>query len=234
MWSYYGSKTDQASHYPPPKFDTIIEPFAGAAKYSLLYFERDVVLLDKYEIVVRIWKYLQQCSKKDILSMPNKMAPGSFVNDITFDCEEQRWLYGFIVGKGAERPRNKVPDRTSVQRPNHINYQLNNIAKQLHKIRHWKIVHGSYEDIDNVTGTWFIDPPYQHGGASYVENKIDYDHLSQWSKERLGQVVVCETIRANWLPFKPMLKTHGSSKTSTEAIWSNLPTAFDHEQLSLL
>jgi len=35
MFSYYGSKSKLAQHYPTPKYDTIVEPFAGAAGYSL-------------------------------------------------------------------------------------------------------------------------------------------------------------------------------------------------------
>ena len=70
MWSYYGSKTNMVDLYPPPKHDLIIEPFAGAAKYALKYFERDVLLIDSYDVVIRIWQWLQQCSKHDILSLP--------------------------------------------------------------------------------------------------------------------------------------------------------------------
>ncbi len=47
--------------YPPPKFDKIIEPFAGSARYSLKYWQKDVTLIDKYEVIVRTWKWLQQC-----------------------------------------------------------------------------------------------------------------------------------------------------------------------------
>jgi len=35
MWSYYGSKSKVVKHYPKPKYDLIIEPFAGAAWYSV-------------------------------------------------------------------------------------------------------------------------------------------------------------------------------------------------------
>jgi site-specific DNA-adenine methylase len=35
MWSYYGGKSKIVQYYPDPKYDTIIEPFAGSAQYSL-------------------------------------------------------------------------------------------------------------------------------------------------------------------------------------------------------
>jgi site-specific DNA-adenine methylase len=33
MFSYYGSKSKIIDHYPAPKFNKIIEPFAGSARY---------------------------------------------------------------------------------------------------------------------------------------------------------------------------------------------------------
>jgi len=37
MFSYYGSKKKIVKYYPEPVHDVIIEPFAGAAWYSLEY-----------------------------------------------------------------------------------------------------------------------------------------------------------------------------------------------------
>lgn len=199
----------------------------------MLYYDRQVTLVEKYEVVARIWKWLQQCSKNDILKLPHKLEVGSNIRNMKFDCIEQQWLYGFIIGKGLERPRFKVPDRVAVCRPNHINYHLNNIADNLHKIKHWNIIHGSYDELQNVEATWFIDSPYQHGGYIYIENKIDYPELAKWSESRNGQIIVCENTKADWMDFKPMIQMKGSTHKTTEAIWSNLPTAFDHEQLDL-
>jgi hypothetical protein len=56
MWSYYGAKTNIVQYYPKPKYDRIIEPFAGTARYSLRYFDHDIFLVDKYEVVVKIWQ----------------------------------------------------------------------------------------------------------------------------------------------------------------------------------
>ena len=59
FWSLFGGKYNLSrSHYPPPLHDRIVEPFAGAASYSVCYPERDVVLIDKDERFVKIWKYL--------------------------------------------------------------------------------------------------------------------------------------------------------------------------------
>ena len=70
MFSYYGSKSKIVDYYPSPKHKKIIEPFAGSARYSLKYWQNDVLLVDKYHIIVRTWKWLQQCSENDIRKLP--------------------------------------------------------------------------------------------------------------------------------------------------------------------
>ena len=70
MFSYYGSKSKIVDYYPPPKHKRIIESFAGSARYSLKYWQNDVLLVDKYPVIIGIWKWLQQCSKDDILKLP--------------------------------------------------------------------------------------------------------------------------------------------------------------------
>ena len=70
MWSYYGSKSKIVDLYPRPKHGRIIERFAGSARYSLKWFENDVLLIDKYPVIVRLWKFLQQCQPEDIMRLP--------------------------------------------------------------------------------------------------------------------------------------------------------------------
>jgi site-specific DNA-adenine methylase len=224
MWSYYGSKSNIVHLYPSPKFDKIIEPFAGGAAYSLQHFDRDVLLVDKYEVIVKIWKWLQKCSKQDILGLP-RLKQGERLSSYKWDCEEARLMMGFIIAKGSFAPRDKAAPGATSRRPNHINFTLKKIARQLDHIRHWKIQHGSYQDIENQEATWFIDPPYVKGGECYPESnkKINYNHLSSWCKDRFGHVIVCENMSAGWMPFYPMVKNAGIKFVTTEAIWSNYP-----------
>ena len=54
-------------------FDTIIEPFAGSAAYSLHNdnWKKDVILIEKDERVYKIWKWLiKKATPKEILEMP--------------------------------------------------------------------------------------------------------------------------------------------------------------------
>ena len=234
MWSYYGSKSKIIDLYPSPKFDKIIEPFAGSARYALKYFDRDVLLVDKYPVIVKIWKWLQQASEKDIADLPHKMKETDRVSNYNL-CEGASLLMGFLIAGASQAPRDKPTRRTVVFRPNSINYRLNSIQKNLFKIRHWKIVEGSYKDIENKDATWFIDPPYQEGGYVYVENNKgwDYKELAEWCRSRKGQIIVCENTSATWMDFSPMREMRGNIYSTTEAIWSNYPHNFTAKQQEL-
>ena len=230
MWSYYGSKSKMVDFYPRPKFDILIEPFAGCAKYSLKHFEKQVMIVDKYKVLIDVWKYLQQATEQDILKLP-RLKRGESIKDHQYLSEVEQNFLGFLVCNGLESPRMNVSSFEGVN----VERDLKRIAKTLFKIRHWKIIEGSYEDIENLEATWFIDPPYEFGGHEYkCSNKnIDFDKLAEWCKERNGQAIVCENTKATWLPFKPMKEMQGTMFKTTEAIWSNIPTNFDNVQQSL-
>lgn len=236
MFSYYGSKTVIVDLYPKPKEDLIIEPFAGAAKYAMNYFEKDVLLIDKYEVIIKIWKWLQQCSEKDILSLPNNMRTGDSIKNIDLGCEEAYLFMGFVIGSGGQSPRHTVSPNCEKLRPGRIKTRLIETAKNLYKIRHWNFECKSYEEIENKNATWFIDPPYQYGGHVYVKSnkQIDFNSLSEWCKSRSGQTIVCENTLADWMDFVPMKTFKGSTRKTTEAIWTNQYTHFNNIQTSLL
>lgn len=235
MWSYYGAKTNIIDLYPAPKHDLIIEPFAGTARYALKYFDRDVILIEKYEVVSGIWKWLQQCSEKDVLSLPRFLKKGDRLDEMSFSSPEAKHLIGFLMGFSTTKPRSQATIKYE-QRPNFLNFSLKRMAANLYKIKHWKIVCGSYEQAPSVIATWFIDPPYQFGGHSYVESSknINFSELASWSKKREGQVIVCENNKANWMDFVPL----GSHRTvrglQKEVIWTNEQTVFNNKQLQLL
>lgn len=230
MWSYYGSKSMLVNLYPKPIFNKIIEPFAGTARYSLKYFENDVTIIDKYDVVIKIWKWLQQCSPSDILKLP-KTTTGMDLR--TLGLSEGELLFMQMnAGISSTSPRNKVSKFSAEQNGRHNKYKI--VADNLYKIKHWEIIHGDYLDIENTEATWFIDPPYQFGGHAYKENKIDFISLSEWCTKRCGQAIVCENTKATWLPFKPIKKIRSiSSEPTTEAIWSNIKTNYDFQQIPM-
>lgn len=233
MWSYYGAKTNIIKHYPKPMHSKIIEPFAGSARYALRFFDRDILLVDKYDVVINVWKWLQKCSENDILKLPRLRAGDRFEN-VSFDCDEAKMFYGFTCGFSSAVPRNVVSPRLNA-RPNQINYNLKNIARNLFKIRHWEIRLGCYQEINNDTATWFIDPPYQVGGQFYKESNknIDFESLGKWCNSRNGQVIVCEKMGANWLDFKPLVTQQTKNGVQEEAIWTNQVLSYKNEQIKL-
>lgn len=228
MFSYYGSKSKVVDLYPSPKFGKIIEPFAGSARYSLKYFDRDVLLVDKYQVIVDVWHYLQQASPADILKLP-KLGKNERIPESLSEIEKK--FMGFLVVGGAASPQSKVTSFNGVN----VSNDLRRISKELHKIRHWQIVCADYKTIENTEATWFIDPPYQFGGEHYQMNntQINFYELGEWCKSRNGQAIVCENTKATWLPFYPMRELNGQMYKTVEAIWSNYRHDFQAVQSSM-
>lgn len=214
VWSYYGRKKKIIKKYPKPIHDLIVENFAGTASYSYEYWEKDVILIDAYEKVIRIWKYLQRAKPNDILKLPD-VENGEYIGDKhKWLCEEERWLIGFSINNGSAMPK------YTAGRMNFNSWGRDKIriANDLYKIRHWEFIHGDYKDLDNVVATYFIDPPYQFQKA-YVHNAINYEELREWVKYRMGQVIVCENSFATWMDFSPLTKLSGQRTTTTEVMW---------------
>lgn len=218
MVSYYGSKSKIVKLYLPPTKDIIIEPFAGTARYSLMYWEKDVRLYDLNPKIITMWHYLQSATEKDLLSLP-KLNIGDDLRN--FDLSEgERCFLGFCVNEGSANPKN-VLTKWGNRR---FSDKIKKVSESLFKIRHWDVKLGSYESIENIDATWFIDPPYQFGGEYYpFSNKnLDFNQLAEWCKERNGQTIVCENTKSNWLPFEPMKQIQGQRNTfTTEAVWYN-------------
>ena len=217
MFSYYGRKSKVIKYYPHPVYDTIIEPFAGTAVYSLFNdnWKKNIILIDKYDVIIRIWKYLQSTTPNDILKLPDVNNGDELIkiNGFTTLLQEEKWLIGFSVNNGSGMPKNVAGSFNSWYR------DKKRIANDLYKIKHWKIYCDSYDSIENIQATWFIDPPYQYGGKYYKHNTIDYKKLSEWCKNRMGQIIVCENSKANWLPFIVLKEMNGQLHKTTEVIY---------------
>lgn len=70
FWRYYGAKWRIAPRYPAPRHRTIVEPFAGAAGYSLRYPDRDVILVEKYHVIAEIWRWLIAATPDEVRAIP--------------------------------------------------------------------------------------------------------------------------------------------------------------------
>ena len=156
MFSYYGSKSKIVDYYPPPKHKRIIEPFAGSARYSLKYWQNDVLLVDKYPVIVEVWNYLKNASEADILKLP-RLERGEKFKDHKLLSDVEKKFFGFITQAGSTGERYSVGTMQGVN----VDADLKKIAAQLYKIRHWEIKLGSYDELENVEANelerWFND-----------------------------------------------------------------------------
>lgn len=228
FFSYYGSKWRMAPHYDAPAYDTVIEPFAGSAGYSVMHFRKKVILYDLNESVCAIWQFLISATPEMILKMP-LLEPGKSVDELQCS-QEERLLIGFWLGTGNHSPRSSRSPR-GIERHEERSPSTwgelcrRRIASQVELIKHWKIECGSYEHIDtDRDATWFVDPPYELAGRHYPHGseKIDFEHLGAWCRELRGQVIVCENAGATWLDFNDFLQISGTNnRTSQEVIWRN-------------
>ena len=224
MFSYYGTKKKIAKHYPKPHYDTIIEPFCGAAMYSLHddNWQKNVILYDKYDKVYIAWKWLINSTIDDIKNLPD-LTEKLNLDQINISNEE-RILLGFYANPASAVPKKTVTQRGAKSWERHKNHLIDN----LHKIKHWKIYNEDYKNIENKKATWFIDPPYQVGGQYYHSSsnnsKIDYNELKKWCLSREGEIIICENSNSNWMEFKPLIELKGQLHKTLEVYYHELKT----------
>ena len=222
FFCFFGGKWRVAPHYPAPEHARIVEPFAGAAGYATRYHDRAVTLIEIDPVIAGLWRYLTKVTESEILSLPIvvESVPALAV------CAEAKSLIGFWVNKGSSSPCN-VPSawmRGGMRPKSYWGEEIRaRIASQVGKIRHWRIIEGSYADLpesENSSSTWFVDPPYQVQGRHYRFSSVDYPHLAAWSRARVGNVIACEQAGASWLPFEPFrsIKSNNATRTSAEVV----------------
>lgn len=232
MFSYYGSKSKVVQHYPAPQFDKIIEPFAGAANYSLKHCVRKRVLINDLNAdIYKLWKYLQTLTIEEIEAIP-QMKQGDDIRTMDIS-DDMRLLLGFVTVRGVASPHNIYSSQSVIG--DSVRQTKNRLKKYYNRVKDWEVANLDYRELKNEEATWFIDPPYQFGGEHYPKSskQINFEELAEWCKSRNGQVIVCENTKADWLPFKPMIKLSGMVHKTTEAIWSNVKTTYDNVQQQL-
>lgn len=227
FWRYYGGKYRAAPRYPKPTHARIIEPFAGAAGYSLRYPDLDITLVDAYPVVAGIWRYLIAVPAIEIRRIPEVEA----VADLpAWVPQEARWLVGFWMNAATVSPRTVLSAGRKRLRAMGRRFEgwttatRERIASQVERIRHWRIVEGDYTQAPDIEATWFVDPPYSNrAGSYYVHAALDFEALGSWARARRGQAIVCENEGATWLPFRPFatLKAGVNGTGSREVIWTS-------------
>lgn len=233
FFTFYGGKWRAAPRYPKPKHNIIIEPFAGSAGYSMRYPDRTILLIDKDIVIAQTWEYLIGACKERVLSLPD-IEIGQKVGDLNV-LDQEKYLIGWWCGGGDTRPRQTLSQWmrrtgtwTTGRGPIAWGEKIRErIANQVEHIRHWSVIRGSYDTISSdIEATWFIDPPYQGAGKHYRcgSTDIDYGRLAEWCLSLKGQIIVCENVGADWLPFEPYINIKASEskhggKVSKEALF---------------
>lgn len=237
FFNYFGSKYRLAKYYPEPKYPIIIEPFAGAAGYSVWHSANEVALAEKDDVSL-VWQYLITANTKELEELPLLSEPDEDIRTWRL-TPAQELLIAWNLSCGDPRPRftlngfakkyrSPFPGNAKDGR-GYENFwgekRRARIARQATSIRHWAAQYRDYRELPNIRATWFIDPPYARSGKLYRQNGIDYTELAEWCRTRKGQVIVCEQAGATWLPFEPFrgLKRggHGQSATARqELVWT--------------
>lgn len=208
FWRYYGGKWRAAARYPAPRHTSIVEPFAGAAGYSLRYPDLDVTLVDVYPVVVEMWRWLIGATADDVLAVPLVECVDDLPDGLPIGA---RYLVGFSLNAATASPRRvlsagrKRLAAMGRRREGWNAAQRELVASQVARIKHWRVIEGDYSLSPDVEATWFIDPPYLNAaGRHYVHgpDAIDHPSLARWCRMRRGQTIVCENEGADWLPFR--------------------------------
>ncbi|KAA3618773.1 MAG: hypothetical protein DWQ05_07380 [Calditrichaeota bacterium] len=214
MFYYYGRKKQIIKYYPPPNFDTIVEPFAGAAAYSLNgnNWKKKVILLEKDEKVYDIWRWLIKDATVDEI----KRLP-----DLTVGEKSSEFLH--IVHAATKMAFHFKTIKVTPVLARNWEISKRVFAENLFKVKHWEIICGDYKESPNVEATWFIDPPYKGAsglGYRFSSKLLNYDELADWARTREGEVIFCEGEEADYLPFRPLLNLKGvAGKVSKEVIY---------------
>jgi hypothetical protein len=209
FFKIFGSKHRAAGTYPPPEHDELIEAFAGAAGYATRHHDRRVTLIEVDPKMAALWSFLIHVKPSEILAIPLLDAEQT-IEDLGPVAEEARSLVGFWLNSAPVQPctRPSAWMREGMKRARWRTTFWSapvraRIAAQVERIRHWRVIHGSFEVAPDVAATWFIDPPYEVAGALYRSGRPDFATVAAFARSRRGLVIVCEADGATWLPFRP-------------------------------
>jgi len=214
MFYYYGRKKQIVRRYPSPNYDTIVEPFAGSAAYSLHAdnWTRNVVLVEKDEKVAGIWKWLiHDATPREIENLP----------ELEVGQKSSEFLH--IIHAATKMAFHFKTIKVTPVLARNWEISRRHMLLNLHKVKHWKIICSDYQEAPNCRATWFIDPPYRGDsglGYRHGSKDLDYNRLASWAIQRKGEVLFCEGSGGNYLPFRPLVEQKGvAGKVSREVLF---------------
>lgn len=228
MFYYYGRKKQIARHYPAPNYDTIVEPFAGAAAYSLFQdnWKKRVILIEKDKKVADIWDwFINRATVEEIKKLP----------DLKVGEKSSEFLHIIHAATKMAFAFKTIKVTPILERNWEISRRV--FADNLHKIKHWEILCADYSAAPDIEATWFIDPPYKNSpglGYKFSSKLIDYSVLADWALQRKGEIIFCEGEFGDYLPFEQLLELKGvAGKSSREMIYYKTSVAIKEKQTDL-
>lgn len=215
FFPYLGSKHRITAKLPPPRHDLIIEPFAGSAGYACNHPERDVLLVENGPALVALWRWLSAAAPSDILALPltqygDVIGQTKETENLPVEAKMLLSLFSIPAPRGCSRVTAFNGWKSEARRTQ--------LARDVTRIRHWKVQLGDYSSAPDVEATWVIDPPYQKvANAQYLGGShaaISFPALGRWCRARRGQVFVHEGQGADWLPFRPFVEMKATARSA--------------------
>lgn len=207
LFKWFGSKWLSSRLMSEPKFDCIIEPFAGSAAYSLRHHEKQVILCESDVHIANLWQWLiGEAKDSDVREIPLNLPEGTDIRSIGLSPGQALLL------KSWQRTNNVGDCWTTSPWGNKPGQWTANtrarVADQMSAVKHWRFFGSDGMAVLRfpMKLTWFIDPPYQYN-YQYRQSGVDYVELSRLIQAQSGQRIVCEALcqktgaRPDWLPF---------------------------------
>jgi site-specific DNA-adenine methylase len=83
LFKWFGSKWLSAKLLPNPVHESIIEPFAGSAGYSLRYSDRKVIIAERDPHIFRLWSWLiKEATETLIREIPINLKEGTDIRAV--------------------------------------------------------------------------------------------------------------------------------------------------------
>lgn len=227
FFSYYGAKYTAAKYLGAPRHETVVEPFAGSAAYSVRWAPKRAKLYDVSADICALWDFLIHCSPADIDRLPDEFEHIEQVMALPLGPQ---MLCRFWVAKGRAEPSGALSPWYRAYR-NAQDCRVwsapvkRRIVEQKPRIAEWTVDQCSWDRVPQDTAHWHVDPPYDNAaGRRYPNAKVEYAALAAWCRALPGEVDVCENEGADWLPFSPLCEVvtsrgRRSGAVSREVVW---------------
>lgn len=222
LFKWFGSKWSSSRYYPIPEYDTVLEPFAGGAGYSLRHYKKNIVLAERDTHIRNLWSWLiHEATESSIRDLPINIPEGTDIRTLGLSYGQE------LLIKSWQRTNNVGSCWTISSWGNKPGQWTENtrarVASEFHCIKHWRVIEDGMTLLasKHEPSTWFVDPPYQFN-YQYKSSPIDYDMLGTTIKQLQGQTIVCEALCQKtgtcptWLPFVDFRRTVTSRRKTNE------------------